>query len=152
MFNMDRCNNRPIVAPIVLPTEAPIQIKHVHSSVSYQWATYQIYDRRGCESPSARVWGFILSYSDSDMGPKKIRTWDMAIYEIRQGTRVFLRDRDMRHCDILKLTHNIRTPNPNQIFQCLESSDISIVVLLLNLFVNRININYNGAHVQLSGA
>ena len=40
MFNM----NRPIVAPI--------QIKHVHFSVSYQQATNQKYDRRAHESPS----------------------------------------------------------------------------------------------------
>ena len=45
MFNM---NNRPIVAVIV----SPIQIKHVHSSVSYQWAIYQEYNRRCHESPS----------------------------------------------------------------------------------------------------
>ena len=37
MFNMNRWYNRLIVEPIV----APIQIKHIHSSVSYQWATYQ---------------------------------------------------------------------------------------------------------------
>ena len=37
----DRPENRP-----------PIQIKPVHYSISYQQATYQIYDRRGCESPS----------------------------------------------------------------------------------------------------
>ena len=30
----------------------PIQIKPVHSSISYQQATYQKYDRRGRESPS----------------------------------------------------------------------------------------------------
>ena len=30
----------------------PIQIKHVHSSISYQQATYQKYHRRGQESPS----------------------------------------------------------------------------------------------------
>ena len=30
----------------------PIQIKHVHCSLSYQQATYQKYDRRGQESPS----------------------------------------------------------------------------------------------------
>ena len=29
----------------------PIQIKHVHSSVSYQQATLQKYDRHGQESP-----------------------------------------------------------------------------------------------------
>ena len=34
------------------PIEAPIQIKHVHSSLSYQQATYQKYDRRGQESSS----------------------------------------------------------------------------------------------------
>ena len=37
MFDNDRHNNRPIVAPFV----PPIQIKPVHSSVSYQWAIYQ---------------------------------------------------------------------------------------------------------------
>ena len=52
MFNMDRRYNRPIVAPIIPPIEAPIQIKHVHSSVSYQWAIYQRYDKHGSESPS----------------------------------------------------------------------------------------------------
>ena len=31
---------------------ASIQIKHVHSSLSYQQATYQKYDRRGHKSPS----------------------------------------------------------------------------------------------------
>ena len=30
----------------------PIQIKHVHSSVSYQQTSYQKYDRRGHKSPS----------------------------------------------------------------------------------------------------
>ena len=30
----------------------PIHIKHVHFSVSYQWAIYQKYDRRGSESPN----------------------------------------------------------------------------------------------------
>ena len=29
----------------------PIKIKHVHSSIPYQQATYQKYDRRGQESP-----------------------------------------------------------------------------------------------------
>ena len=48
MFNMNRRYNRSIVAPIV----ELIQIKHVHSSVSYQWAIYQKYDRRCHESPS----------------------------------------------------------------------------------------------------
>ena len=37
----DRPENRP-----------PIQIKPVHSSISYQQATHQKYDRRGRESPS----------------------------------------------------------------------------------------------------
>ena len=40
MFNMNQCYIRPIIALIVALT-APIQIKHVHSSVSYQWAVYQ---------------------------------------------------------------------------------------------------------------
>ena len=30
---------------------SPIHIKHVRLSVSYQWATYQKYDRRGHETP-----------------------------------------------------------------------------------------------------
>ena len=30
----------------------PIHIKHVHSSISYQWLTYQKYDRRAHELPS----------------------------------------------------------------------------------------------------
>ena len=37
----------------------PIEIKPVHSSISYQQATYQRYDRRVRESPSgygALVW------------------------------------------------------------------------------------------------
>ena len=48
MFNLNR---RPILWAIVVP----IQIKHVYSSVSYQQANHQKYDRRGHESPS-RVW------------------------------------------------------------------------------------------------
>ena len=48
MFDLKRCYNGPIVALVV----APIHIKHVHSSVSYRWAIYKKYDRRGCESPS----------------------------------------------------------------------------------------------------
>ena len=32
--------------------QPPIQIKPVHSSISYQQATYQKYDRHGHESPS----------------------------------------------------------------------------------------------------
>ena len=48
MFNM----NWPIVALIVALIVAPIQIKDVHSSVSYQRAIYQKYDWRGHASPS----------------------------------------------------------------------------------------------------
>ena len=44
MFDLNR---RPILWAIV----APIQIKVVQSSLSYQQATYQKYDRRGQESP-----------------------------------------------------------------------------------------------------
>ena len=47
MFDLNRQYNRPIVALIV----APIQIKHVHSGVSYQWVIYEKYDRRGNASP-----------------------------------------------------------------------------------------------------
>ena len=43
MFDLNWHYNWPIVAPIV----APIDIKQVHSSVSYQWPIYKIYDRRG---------------------------------------------------------------------------------------------------------
>ena len=50
MFNMNQRYNRPILAPIAVV--APIQIKPVHSSVSYQQATNQKYDRCGHESPS----------------------------------------------------------------------------------------------------
>ena len=46
MFDINRRYKWPIVAPIV----PPIQIKHVHSSVSYQQATK--YDRRGHKLPS----------------------------------------------------------------------------------------------------
>ena len=45
MFDL---NWRPILWSIV----APIKIKDVHSSVSYQQATRQKYDRHGHESPS----------------------------------------------------------------------------------------------------
>ena len=45
MFDLNR---QPILWAIVVP----IQIKHVHSSVIYQQATYQKYDQRGHESPS----------------------------------------------------------------------------------------------------
>ena len=43
-FDMNRRYNQTIVPPI--------QIIHVHSSVSFQRAIYQKYDRRGRESPS----------------------------------------------------------------------------------------------------
>ena len=36
-------------AAIVAPIVTPIHIKHVHSSVSYQWAIYQKYNWRGHE-------------------------------------------------------------------------------------------------------
>ena len=45
MFDLNR---RPILWVIC----TPIQIKHVHSNVSYQQATYPRYNRRGHESPS----------------------------------------------------------------------------------------------------
>ena len=45
MFDLNR---RPILWAIVVP----IQIKHVHYSVSYQQATYQKYNRCDHESPS----------------------------------------------------------------------------------------------------
>ena len=48
MFDKYWRHNRPIVVPIV----APFHIKHVHSSVSYQWQIYQKYDQRGRELPS----------------------------------------------------------------------------------------------------
>ena len=53
MFDMDQRYNRLIVAPNIAPIEvlikALVQIDHIHSSVSYQWAIYQRYNRRGCE-------------------------------------------------------------------------------------------------------
>ena len=52
MFDMNRSYNWPIVAPIVSAIVPLIQIKHVHSSVSYQWPTYQKYNRHRHESPS----------------------------------------------------------------------------------------------------
>ena len=42
---MNQRYNQPIVAPIVALIVVPIQIKHVHSSLSYQWAIYQRYNR-----------------------------------------------------------------------------------------------------------
>ena len=41
MFDMNWRYNRTIVAPIVPVIVLPIQIKHVHSIVSYQWAIHQ---------------------------------------------------------------------------------------------------------------
>ena len=64
MFDLDRCfsqwYNRRYNRPIV----APIHIKHVHSTVYYQWATYQKYDQRGCELPSA--YGALVDFSSAD--------------------------------------------------------------------------------------
>ena len=61
---MNRRYNRPTVAPIV----PPIQIKHVHSCVSYQGAIYQIYDRRDHASPSGYgPLGSPISFSDCCM-------------------------------------------------------------------------------------
>ena len=51
-FDMNWRYNQPIVAPLVPPIVLPIQIKHVHSSVSYQWVIYQKYNRHGHASPS----------------------------------------------------------------------------------------------------
>ena len=48
MFNMNKRYDLPIVASIV----APIQIKHVHSSVSYHWAIHQNYYQCGHELPN----------------------------------------------------------------------------------------------------
>ena len=45
MFDLNRW-------PILWPIVAPIQIKHIHSSVSYQQATHQKYDRCCDELPS----------------------------------------------------------------------------------------------------
>ena len=47
VFDLNRHYNWPIVALI--------QIKHVHSSVSFQQATYQKYNQRGCESDLGRL-------------------------------------------------------------------------------------------------
>ena len=44
MFDLNRQNDRPDNQP-------PIQIKHVHSSVSYEQGTYKKYDRRAHKSP-----------------------------------------------------------------------------------------------------
>ena len=52
MFNMNRRYNQPIAVLIAPPIGTPIQIKDVHSSVSYQWAIYPKYDGCGRESPS----------------------------------------------------------------------------------------------------
>ena len=48
--------------PILWAIVAPIHIKHVYSSVSYQWAIYQKYDQGGHELPSVYgPLGIILS-------------------------------------------------------------------------------------------
>ena len=52
MFNMNQSYNWPIVLQIVPAIVLLIQIKHVHSNVSYQWAISQKYNWRGHESPS----------------------------------------------------------------------------------------------------
>ena len=48
MFDLGRRYNRRYNRPIV----APIQIKHVHSSIPYQRAIYEKYGRHGRELPS----------------------------------------------------------------------------------------------------
>ena len=45
MVNLNRCT-------LLWPIVAWINCKPVHSSVSYQWALYQKYDRHGHEAPS----------------------------------------------------------------------------------------------------
>ena len=55
MFNMNRWYNRPIVPLIVVLIVAPIQIKHVHSSVLYQSVISQKYDQCGQALPSGYV-------------------------------------------------------------------------------------------------
>ena len=52
MFDLNQRYNQLIVQPIVALIVAPIQIKHVHSSVSYQWPIYEKYDRHGHALPS----------------------------------------------------------------------------------------------------
>ena len=52
MFNVNWQYNRPIAALIVVPIVVLMEIKHVHSTVSYQWAAYQKYDPRGHALPS----------------------------------------------------------------------------------------------------
>ena len=48
-----------------------------------------------------------MDLSDSELGSKKIVTWDMAISEIRQRTRGI--SSDMRHWHFLKSACDIRT-------------------------------------------
>ena len=50
-WRYNQCYNQSIEVPIV----APIHIKYVHSSVLYQWAIYQKYDRHGHALPSGYV-------------------------------------------------------------------------------------------------
>ena len=52
------------------PIEAPIQIKHVHSSVLYQWPIYIKYDRRGHESP--RGYGASKTIASYSRYPKNL--------------------------------------------------------------------------------
>ena len=64
MFYLNQSYNRRCNRPIA----APIHIKHVQYSFSYQWATYQKYDWCGCESPSgygALEW--VLELADSSL-------------------------------------------------------------------------------------
>ena len=63
MFDVIWRYNLPIVAPIV----SAIQIKHVHSSVSYQWAIYQKYHLRGRESPSG--YGALKNCQSGNLAP-----------------------------------------------------------------------------------
>ena len=51
MFDLNRWYNRRYNWGNTWLIVALIHIKHVHSSVSYQWATYQKYNRCGHESP-----------------------------------------------------------------------------------------------------
>ena len=52
MFDLNRRYNSRYDRRYNQPIVSPIHIKHVHSSVSYQWAISQKYGRRGHESPS----------------------------------------------------------------------------------------------------
>ena len=52
MFYLNQRYNRRYDRRYNPPYVSPIHIKHVHSSVSYQWATYQKTDRHADELPS----------------------------------------------------------------------------------------------------